>query len=109
MRLGPEPADYLSSGHAPGRGSAAGPMAEAVANSRSVFDERRCHVPRSLVRVVLIGADLKTAKGRGCMPSFGDAYSDAEPAPVANYAIHHFGGKSGTVTAQAVRERRTVR
>jgi len=42
------------------------------------------------------------------MPSFGDAYSDAELAAVANYVIGHFGGKSGKVTAQAVRERRTA-
>ena len=62
----------------------------------------------NLVRVMLTGADLKTAKGRGYMPSFGDAYSDAELAAVANYVIGHFGGKSGKVTAQAVRERRTA-
>jgi mono/diheme cytochrome c family protein len=57
---------------------------------------------------MLTGADLKTVKGRGYMPSFGDAYSDGELAAVANYVIGHFGGKSGKVTAQAVRERRTA-
>jgi mono/diheme cytochrome c family protein len=57
---------------------------------------------------MLTGADLKTAKGRGYMPSFGDAYSDDELAAVANYVIGHFGGKSGKVTAQAVREQRTA-
>ena len=56
---------------------------------------------------MLTGADLKTAKGRGYMPSFGDAYSD-ELAAVANYVIGHFGGKSGKVTSQAVREQRTA-
>jgi mono/diheme cytochrome c family protein len=181
-------ADYLSSGHAMGRGSAAGPMAEAVVNSLQYLtnddvaslvaylrrvepktgkagtevdpapaqmmasaswkpstpdlgniDGQRifegvcaaCHQwngggrqtryaslagsqavndPEgiNLVRVMLTGADLKTAKGRGYMPSFGDAYSDAELAAVANYVIAHFGGKSGKVTAQAVRERRTA-
>ena len=181
-------ADYLSSGHAVGRGSAAGPMAEAVANSlqyltnddvaalvaylkrvkpktgkagtevapapahmiasaswqpnapdlgnpggQRIFEGvcAACHQwngggrqtryaslagsqavndPEgiNLVRVMLTGADLKTVKGRGYMPSFGDAYSDGELAAVANYVIGHFGGKSGRVTAQAVRERRTA-
>jgi mono/diheme cytochrome c family protein len=62
----------------------------------------------NLVRVMLAGADLRTSKGRGYMPSFGDAYSDAELAAVANYVIGHIGGKSGTVTAQAARERRSA-
>jgi mono/diheme cytochrome c family protein len=181
-------ADYLSSGHATGRGSAAGPMAEAVANSLQYLtkddvtalvsylrrvepktgtagtevdpapaqmsasaswkpgapdpgnpDGQRifegvcaaCHQYNgggrqsghaalagsqavndpegvNLVRVMLTGADLKTEKGRGYMPSFRDAYSDSELAAVANYVIRQFGGKSGKVTAQAVRERRTA-
>jgi mono/diheme cytochrome c family protein len=181
-------ADYLSSGHAMDRGSAAGPMAEAISNSlqyltnddvtslvrylrrvepkagnadtevdvapaqmitsaswkpgasdlRNLDGQRifegvcaACHqwngggrqTPYAslagsqavndpdgvnLVRVMLTGADLKTTKGRGYMPSFGDAYSDAELAAVANYVIGHFGGKPGKVTAQAVRERRTA-
>jgi mono/diheme cytochrome c family protein len=181
-------ADYLSSGYATDRGSAAGPMAEAIANSlqymtsddvaslvaylrrvepmvgkagmeinsapaqmaasaswkpnapdpRNLDGQRifegvcaACHQwngagrqsryaslagsqavndpeGTNLVRVMLVGADIKTAKGRGYMPSFGDAYSDAELADVANYVISHFGGKSGQVTAQAVRERRTA-
>ena len=181
-------ADYLSSGHAVGRGSAAGPMAEAVANSlqyltnddvaslvaylrrvepktgnagtevnpapaqmitsaswkpnapdpgnpigQRIFEGvcAACHPwngtgrqtshaslagsqavndPEgiNLVRVMLTGADLKTAKGRGYMPSFGDAYSDVELAAVANYVIGQFGGKSGKVTAEMVRERRTA-
>jgi mono/diheme cytochrome c family protein len=181
-------ADYLSSGHAMGRGSAAGPMAEAVANSLQYLtnddvaslvaylrrvepktgkagtevdpapaqmvaskswkpsapdhgnlDGQRifegvcaaCHQwngggreshyaslagsqavndPEgvNLIRVMLTGADLRTAKGRGYMPSFGDAYSDDELAAVANYVIAHFGGKSGKVTAQTVRGQRTA-
>jgi mono/diheme cytochrome c family protein len=36
------------------------------------------------------------------MPSFGAAYTDAEIAAVANYAIGHFGGKQGQVTAKNV-------
>lgn len=181
-------ADYLSSGHARDRGSAAGPMAEAIANSLQYLtkddiaslvvylrrvepkagkadtevdpapaqmiasaswrpnatelenlDGQRifegvcaaCHqwngggrqTPYAslagsqavndpegvnLVRVMLTGADLRTTKGRGYMPSFADAYSDAELAAVANYVIGHFGGKPGKVTAQAVHEQRTA-
>ena len=181
-------ADYLSAGHAAGRGSAAGPMAEAVADSLQylVHDDvtalvaylRRvepktgkpgtevdpapasmiasaawkpgsidagnphgqrlfegvcaaCHQwngggrqtsyaslagsqavndPEgvNLVQVMLKGADLKTDKGHGYMPSFADAYSDGELAAVANYVIGHFGGKTGQVTAQAVHNRRSA-
>jgi mono/diheme cytochrome c family protein len=36
------------------------------------------------------------------MPSFGVAYTDAEIAAVANYAVAHFGGKQGQVTAEVV-------
>jgi mono/diheme cytochrome c family protein len=181
-------ADYLSSGHATDRGSVAGPMAEAVANSLQYLSDedvdslvaylRRvepktgeagseidpapprmlasqpwkpgasdlgnlngqrifegvcaaCHQwngggresryaslagsqavndPQgiNLVRVMLTGADLRTTKGRGYMPSFGKAYSDVELAAVANYVINHFGGKPGKVTAEVVRERRSA-
>jgi mono/diheme cytochrome c family protein len=76
----------------------------SLAGSQAVNDPQGIN----LVRVMLTGADLKTAKGRGYMPSFGDAYSDAELVAVANYVIAHFGGKSGQVTAQAVHERRTA-
>jgi mono/diheme cytochrome c family protein len=62
----------------------------------------------NLVRVMLAGADLRTEKGRGYMPSFNTAYSDAELAAVANYVIGQFGGKSGQVTARSVRERRAA-
>jgi mono/diheme cytochrome c family protein len=36
------------------------------------------------------------------MPSFSAAYTDAEIAAVANYAITHFGGKRGKVAAKDV-------
>ncbi len=74
----------------------------SLAGSQAVNDPEGVN----LVRVLLVGADLKTNKGRGYMPSFGDAYSDDELAAVANYVIDQFGGKTGAVTAQAVHERR---
>jgi mono/diheme cytochrome c family protein len=181
-------ADYLSYGHATGRGSASGPMGEAVADSlqyltpedtsavvsylrrvepqagtpgaqvdpapaamtsssswspgpkdaeselgRRIFEGvcASCHTwngdgretdyaalagsqavndPEgvNLVQALLLGADLKTSRGAGYMPSFRDAYTDAELAAVANYVIGHFGGKAGLVTAEAVRKRREL-
>jgi len=181
-------ADYLSSGHASGRGSAAGPMAEAVADSlqyltpadtkaivaylrrvepqsgtpgtqtgpipatvttsaawspgpqdtkndlgRRIFEGAcaSCHSwngsgretayaalagsqavndPQgvNLIQVLLTGADLKTRRGAGYMPSFRAAYTDEELAAVANYVIGHFGGKDGQVTAETVRRHREL-
>lgn len=74
----------------------------SLAGSQSVNDPDGVN----LVKVMLNGADLKTGKGHGYMPAFGNAYSDDELAAVANYVIHHFGGKAGSVTPQSVHERR---
>ena len=40
------------------------------------------------------------------MPPFGQAYSDAELAAVANYVIAQFGGKAGRVAPQDVAKQR---
>jgi len=183
-------ADYIQTGHADGRGSAAGPMGEAVANSlqhltpqdtaalvsylRKVPPQKgeagveiaattkgmststawapgqaenggnvlgsgifegacaSCHqwngagqqtpyaalaggqtvndpMGTNLVQVLLSGADLRAVHPTTFMPSFGKAYSDAELAAVSNYVIDHFGGKSGHVTAEGVRQSRGTR
>jgi mono/diheme cytochrome c family protein len=180
-------ADYLNYGHAAGRGSASGPMGEAVANSlqyltpddtkalvsylravepqttgkpdghvnpapaamtasaswtpggqdpqngvgKRIFEGvcASCHAwngvgretdyaalagsqavndPKgvNLVQILLSGGELTTPHGAGYMPGFAAAYSDKELAAVSNYVIGHFGGKTGQVTAEAVRERR---
>ncbi|HEY4173204.1 MAG TPA: cytochrome c [Rhodopila sp.] len=179
-------ADYLRFGHAAGRGSASGPMGEAVANSlqyltsddtRSLVQYLRhvepqtgvpgtevdpkpgamtasstwapgatdaqgelgrrlfegvcasCHAwngggretnyaalagsqavndPEgvNLVRVLLSGGELKTSRGTAYMPSFAGAYNDVELAAVSNYVIGHFGGKTGRVTPELVKQRR---
>jgi mono/diheme cytochrome c family protein len=177
-------ASYLSSAHAEGRGSAAGPMAEAVENSlqyltsadvsalvaylratsaqtggkefniaqapvassnasapglqgplgelgRHIFEGgcANCHqydgdgrqtVYASLIgsrsasdpdganvtQVILNGAKYRIKDQNVFMPPFGQAYSDAELAAVANYVIAHFGGKTGHVTPQDVAEQR---
>jgi mono/diheme cytochrome c family protein len=180
--------DYLWHGHAPGRGSAAGPMAEVVQNSlqyltqsdinalvtylRSVApatngqeatinltpaavgassailpkageagnnlahglrlfegDCAGCHqwngVGResdyaalvgshavndptgiALVQVLLHGSSLVVDGRTEMMPGFGETYSDADIAAIANYVLAHFGGKQGTVTAAQVATQR---
>jgi mono/diheme cytochrome c family protein len=40
------------------------------------------------------------------MPAFGNAYSDAEIAAVANYVTARFGGKPSHLTAQDVADLR---
>jgi len=167
-------ANYLATGHAQGRGSAAGPMGEAVSNSlqyllpqdvtalvsylRTVKPQlgepgtaapwaaektagdpgsrifegacAGCHElngqgretpyaaltgsqtvndPKglNLIQVLLSGASLQVKGGTVFMPSFASAYSDGELAAVANYVIGHFGGKTGHVTADDIREGRS--
>ena len=74
----------------------------SLAGSQAVNDPEGVN----LVRVMLVGADIKTSKGHGFMPAFAEAYGDDELAAVANYVIHQFGGKTGLVTAQDVHARR---
>ena len=182
-------ADYLQTGHADGRGSAAGPMGEAVANSLQYLTPQdtaalvsylrkvppqtgepgeiaattrgmsestawapsqaenhgnvlglrifegacaSCHqwngagqqtpyaalagdravndpAGTNLVQVLLSGANLRAVHATTFMPSFGEAYSDAELAAVSNYVLDHFGGKNGRVTAETVRQSRETR
>ncbi|MDE1189042.1 MAG: cytochrome c [Pantoea sp.] len=175
---------YLAQGHAPGRSSAAGPMAEVIENSlqyltpednqalvkylqhtlpadngdgirvnlqpagamkstallpgdqndsagRQLFagDCSGCHQwngpgrvsqhaslagsttvndpkGRSLVQVILKGTHMEVGDQQVFMPDFGNKYSDAEVASVANFVIGHFGGKQGEVTAEQVKQQR---
>jgi len=75
----------------------------ALAGSETVNDPSGTN----LVQVLLSGADLHTELGTGYMPGFAKAYSDTELAAVANYAIGHFGGKTGQVSAAMVHRLRT--
>ena len=58
------------------------------------------------IRVILEGTSAPNHAAATAMPSFGAAYTDAEIAAVANYAIAHFGGKQGQVTAKDVADAR---
>jgi mono/diheme cytochrome c family protein len=183
-----ELADYLSSGHARGRSSAAGPMGEAVDNSLRFLgkDDIRamaaylksvppisdsadiaavqtpfaqvqgpkaggsagsdqsfglrvfegacvsCHsfdgsgvvsAYASLIgnrtvndaaavnatQAILQGARLKTPHGEVFMPTFGNAYSDAEIAAVLNYVTGRFGASACGITSDDVAKRRQER
>ena len=171
-------AAYLSTGHADGRGSAAGPMAEAVnlslrhltdddiaamvaylrtvppiassdlpapketpastshregvaandnAKGKLIFEGAcaSCHgwtgespliadatlvvtravndpTATNVAQVVLFGARRQTEDGSVFMPPFGNAYSDAEVAAVANYVTARFGGTSSKLTAKDI-------
>jgi mono/diheme cytochrome c family protein len=60
----------------------------------------------NLIRVILESTSAPDHAATTAMPSFGAAYTDAEIAAVANYAIAHFGGKQGQVTSKDVADAR---
>jgi mono/diheme cytochrome c family protein len=74
----------------------------ALAGSQGVNDPAGTNV----MQVLLQGASLKTSHETVFMPSFAAAYTDAELAAVANYVIGHFGGKTGSVTAEKIQDAR---
>jgi mono/diheme cytochrome c family protein len=178
-----ELAHYLSIGHADGRGSASGPMGEAVdeslshlqpsdiaaivtyvrsvaaiastdlpepranpapasyaegltvnadAHGRSVYEGAcvGCHgwtgispvlpyatltgtravndpTANNVAQVIIRGAQRHTASDADNMPAFGDAYSDAEIASLANYVTARFGIQGSDLTAANVAKLRT--
>jgi mono/diheme cytochrome c family protein len=73
-----------------------------LAGSHAVNDPRGAN----LIRVILEGTSAVDHTSATAMPSFGAAYTDAEIAAVANYAIDHFGGKQGQVTPKDVADAR---
>jgi mono/diheme cytochrome c family protein len=76
----------------------------SLEGTRSVNDRRATNV----TQVILQGSKLRVGDTDVFMPPFGDAYSDAEVAALANYVIAHFGGKQGTVTPDEVAKRRML-
>jgi mono/diheme cytochrome c family protein len=69
-----------------------------LAGSHAVNDAQGAN----LIRVILEGASAPDHAAATAMPSFGAAYTDAEIAAVANYAILHFGGKQGHITVKDI-------
>ncbi|SKB54781.1 c-type cytochrome [Luteibacter sp. 22Crub2.1] len=63
---------------------------------------------RNVTQAILHGVTMRIGETDVYMPAFGHAYSDPEIAALANYVIHHFGGKQGEVTAEDVARRRAL-
>jgi mono/diheme cytochrome c family protein len=61
----------------------------------------------NVAQVVIGGAQRHTANDPSNMPAFGNAYSDAEIASVANYITARFGGKASELTAAQVAKLRS--
>jgi mono/diheme cytochrome c family protein len=60
----------------------------------------------ALVEILLKGSSLTVGGRTQLMPAFGDSYSDADIAALADYVLNHFGSKQGTVTAAHVHKQR---
>ena len=60
----------------------------------------------NVAQIVISGTKRQTPDGALSMPAFGNAYSDAEIAAVANYVTARFGSKGSQLTAQDVAELR---
>ena len=76
----------------------------SLAGTRGVNDPSGLNVTQAILQ----GVKLHIGETEVYMPSFAHAYSDPEIAALANYVIHHFGGKEGTVTAADVAKRRDM-
>ena len=61
-----------------------------------------------MTQIILQGVKMRVNDTDVYMPAFGNAYSDAEVAALANYVVAHFGGKQGTVTPSEVAKRRVL-
>ena len=60
----------------------------------------------NVAQIVISGTKRHTPPGALSMPAFGNAYSDAEIAAVANYVTARFGSKGSQLTAKDVAELR---
>ncbi|MEX1827061.1 cytochrome c [Luteibacter sp. CQ10] len=76
----------------------------SLAGTRGVNDPSGLNVTQAILQ----GVKLHIGETEVYMPAFGHAYSNPEIAALANYVIHHFGGKEGTVTASDVAKRRDM-
>ena len=61
----------------------------------------------NVAQVIIRGAQRHTANDAANMPAFGDAYSDAEIASVANYVTARFGAKGSELTDAHIAKLRT--
>src|SRR6185295_3955126 len=56
----------------------------------------------NVAQIVISGTKRGTPEDAVSMPAFGNAYSDAEIAAVANYVVSRFGSQESRLTAQDV-------
>jgi mono/diheme cytochrome c family protein len=61
----------------------------------------------NVAQVIIEGAQRLAINGTATMPAFGEAYSDAEIASVANYVTARFGTKASELTAARIAKLRT--
>ncbi|NID03571.1 cytochrome c [Luteibacter jiangsuensis] len=73
-----------------------------LAGTRGVNDPSGANV----VGIILEGVSMRVRDQDIYMPAFAQTFNDAEVAALANYVVHHFGGKAGTVTPAEVAKRR---
>lgn len=76
----------------------------ALLGTRGVNDVGGANVTQAILQ----GVKMRVGEQDVFMPAFGNAYSNAEVAALANYVIGHFGGKAGSVTPQDVADRRLL-
>ena len=81
--------------------SAISPFA-TIAGARAVNDPTATNV----AQIVISGTMRHTPKGIISMPAFGDAYSNAEIAAVANYVTGRFGSAPSRLTEKDVADLR---
>jgi mono/diheme cytochrome c family protein len=62
----------------------------------------------NVAQVIIGGAQRHTAETSSNMPAFGDAYSDAEIASVANYVTARFGSRGSDLSAAKVAKLRAA-
>jgi mono/diheme cytochrome c family protein len=62
----------------------------------------------NVAQVIIAGGQRHYAVASDNMPAFGDSYSDAEIASVANYVTARFGAKGSALTAQDVAKLRSA-
>ena len=77
--------------------SAISPFA-TIAGARAVNDPTATNV----AQIVISGTTRHTPSGIISMPAFGDAYSNAEIASVANYVTGRFGSAPSRLTEKDV-------
>ena len=84
----------------------AGPLTTyaTLTGNRSVNDPQAIN----LAQIVIAGTRRQTPHGSVFMPAFGQAYSDAEIAAVANYVTARFGARPSALTAADVAQLRRM-